>query len=35
MAGLNKQDWGTTEMTVTDPFNNRITFAQPTDKPAG
>lgn len=33
--GLNKQDWGTTEMTVTDPFNNRITFAEPTDKPAG
>jgi catechol 2,3-dioxygenase-like lactoylglutathione lyase family enzyme len=32
--GLNKQDWGMTEMTVTDPFNNRITFAEPTEKSA-
>jgi catechol 2,3-dioxygenase-like lactoylglutathione lyase family enzyme len=32
--GLQKQEWGMTEMTVTDPFNNRITFAEPTEKPA-
>ena len=29
-----EQDWGMTEMTVIDPFNNRITFAEPTEKPA-
>jgi catechol 2,3-dioxygenase-like lactoylglutathione lyase family enzyme len=33
--GLEQQEWGMAEMTVTDPFNNRITFAEPTDKPAG
>jgi hypothetical protein len=33
--GLQKQDWGMTEMTIPDPFNNRITFAEPTEKPAG
>jgi hypothetical protein len=33
--GLNKQEWGMLELQVTDPFNNRITFAEPTDKPAG
>jgi catechol 2,3-dioxygenase-like lactoylglutathione lyase family enzyme len=32
--GLQKQDWGMTEMTVTDPFNNRITFAEPSEKAA-
>jgi catechol 2,3-dioxygenase-like lactoylglutathione lyase family enzyme len=32
--GLQRQDWGMTEMTVTDPFNNRITFAEPTEKAA-
>jgi catechol 2,3-dioxygenase-like lactoylglutathione lyase family enzyme len=32
--GLNKQEWGMLELQVTDPFNNRITFAEPTDKPA-
>ena len=29
--GLQQQEWGMTEMTVVDPFNNRITFAEPTD----
>jgi catechol 2,3-dioxygenase-like lactoylglutathione lyase family enzyme len=33
--GLNRQEWGMLELQVTDPFNNRITFAEPTDKPAG
>jgi len=32
--GLQRQDWGMTELTVTDPFNNRITFGEPTEKPA-
>ena len=27
--GLEKQEWGMTEVTVTDPFNNRITFGEP------
>jgi catechol 2,3-dioxygenase-like lactoylglutathione lyase family enzyme len=31
--GLQHQDWGMIEMTVTDPFNNRITFAEPAEKP--
>jgi catechol 2,3-dioxygenase-like lactoylglutathione lyase family enzyme len=31
---LQKQEWGMTEMTVTDPFNNRITFGEPTEKAA-
>jgi catechol 2,3-dioxygenase-like lactoylglutathione lyase family enzyme len=29
--GLQQQDWGMTELTVTDPFNNRITFGERTD----
>jgi catechol 2,3-dioxygenase-like lactoylglutathione lyase family enzyme len=28
--GLDEQEWGMTEVTVTDPFNNRITFGEPT-----
>jgi catechol 2,3-dioxygenase-like lactoylglutathione lyase family enzyme len=28
--GLQRQDWGMTELTVVDPFNNRITFGEPT-----
>jgi catechol 2,3-dioxygenase-like lactoylglutathione lyase family enzyme len=32
--GLEEQEWGMTEMTVTDPFNNRITFAEPMEKSA-
>ena len=28
--GLMEQDWGMTELTVTDPFNNRITFGERT-----
>ena len=28
--GLEVRDWGMTEMTVIDPFNNRITFGEPT-----
>ena len=28
--GLNEQEWGMTEVTVTDPFNNRITFGERT-----
>jgi catechol 2,3-dioxygenase-like lactoylglutathione lyase family enzyme len=31
--GLQRQDWGMLEMTVTDPFNNRITFGEPIEKP--
>jgi len=30
--GLEKREWGMTELTVTDPFNNRITFGEPTEK---
>jgi catechol 2,3-dioxygenase-like lactoylglutathione lyase family enzyme len=30
--GLEPQEWGMTTLTVTDPFNNRITFAEPTEK---
>jgi ribosomal-protein-alanine N-acetyltransferase len=30
--GLQEQEWGVTELTVTDPFNNRITFGEPTEK---
>ena len=29
--GLQQQDWGMTELTVTDPFNNRITFGERTE----
>jgi catechol 2,3-dioxygenase-like lactoylglutathione lyase family enzyme len=32
--GLQRQEWGLTEVTVTDPFNNRIIFAEPTEKSA-
>jgi hypothetical protein len=32
--GLQRQDWGMLEMTVVDPFNNRITFAEPIEKSA-
>jgi catechol 2,3-dioxygenase-like lactoylglutathione lyase family enzyme len=31
--GLQKQDWGMLELQVVDPFNNRITFAEPIAKP--
>lgn len=30
--GLQQQEWGMTELTVVDPFNNRITFGEPTEK---
>ena len=29
--GLQQQEWGMTDLTVTDPFNNRITFSEPTE----
>ncbi|MCW5693528.1 MAG: VOC family protein [Pseudolabrys sp.] len=32
--GLQQQDWGMLEVAVVDPFNNRITFGEPTDKTA-
>ncbi len=32
--GLQEQTWGMTEMSVIDPFNNRITFGEPTENPA-
>lgn len=32
--GLQKQDWGMLEVQVVDPFNNRITFGEPIEKPA-
>lgn len=32
--GLQQQDWGMTELTVTDPFNNRITFGERTETAA-
>ncbi len=28
--GLEERSWGMTELTVIDPFNNRITFGEPT-----
>ena len=28
--GVEEQDWGMTEMTVTDPFGNRIRFGERT-----
>jgi len=28
--GLLAQEWGMTELTVTDPFNNRMTFGERT-----
>jgi hypothetical protein len=27
--GLSRQDWGMTEVSVVDPFNNRIVFGEP------
>jgi catechol 2,3-dioxygenase-like lactoylglutathione lyase family enzyme len=33
--GLQQQEWGMTELTVTDPFNNRITFGEQIDTAAG
>jgi uncharacterized glyoxalase superfamily protein PhnB len=27
--GITKQEWGTREMTVYDPFNNHLTFREP------
>jgi catechol 2,3-dioxygenase-like lactoylglutathione lyase family enzyme len=32
--GLQQQDWGMTELTVIDPFNNRITFGERTETAA-
>jgi catechol 2,3-dioxygenase-like lactoylglutathione lyase family enzyme len=32
--GLQQQEWGMTELTVIDPFGNRITFGEPTAKVA-
>jgi len=32
--GLQQQDWGMLELTVVDPFNNRITFGEPREKSA-
>jgi catechol 2,3-dioxygenase-like lactoylglutathione lyase family enzyme len=32
--GLQRQDWGMTEVAVVDPFNNRIVFGEPTEKSA-
>jgi len=32
--GLQRQDWGMTELTVIDPFGNRITFGEPTTEVA-
>ena len=29
--GLQQQEWGMTDLTVIDPFNNRIIFAEPTE----
>lgn len=31
--GLQEQEWGMLELQVVDPFNNRITFGEPTDAP--
>jgi len=33
--GLQKQDWGMLELQVCDPFENRITFGEPVEKPGG
>jgi catechol 2,3-dioxygenase-like lactoylglutathione lyase family enzyme len=30
--GLQEQEWGMIEVTVADPFNNRITFGEPMEK---
>ena len=32
--GLQQQEWGMTELTVIDPFNNRITFGERTETAA-
>jgi catechol 2,3-dioxygenase-like lactoylglutathione lyase family enzyme len=32
--GLQRQEWGMTELSVIDPFNNRITFGEPTEQVA-
>jgi len=32
--GLQEQEWGLSELTVNDPFGNRITFGEPKAKPA-
>ena len=32
--GIVEQEWGMTEVTVVDPFNNRITFGERTQKVA-
>src|ERR1700744_4513615 len=32
--GLQEQEWGMIEVTVVDPFNNRITFGEPAPKNA-
>src|ERR1700744_3015505 len=32
--GIQEQEWGMTEVSVVDPFNNRIIFAERTEKPA-
>jgi catechol 2,3-dioxygenase-like lactoylglutathione lyase family enzyme len=33
--GIQEQEWGMTTVSVTDPFNNRITFGERTQKDAG
>jgi catechol 2,3-dioxygenase-like lactoylglutathione lyase family enzyme len=30
--GLQEREWGMTDLIVTDPFNNRLVFAEPTEK---
>jgi ribosomal-protein-alanine N-acetyltransferase len=32
--GLEQMEWGMMQMTVTDPFNNRICFGEPVEKRA-
>jgi catechol 2,3-dioxygenase-like lactoylglutathione lyase family enzyme len=32
--GLEKREWGVTQVVLTDPFGNRIVFNEPTDKSA-
>ncbi len=32
--GLDERDWGSLEVTVIDPFNNRIIFSEPTEQAA-
>jgi len=33
--GIQEQEWGMTEVSVIDPFNNRITFGERTQKDTG